>query len=118
MVTIQLATRLLHRHTTLISGPVSNAYSLLPLSDIPLDSNTEAGAEKGKTWKDSSVEMDWPTWRTTMYVLDTVSLAGLKLISSPLLKVFHQPSCSPCLWCYPTGLVRMHSFDERIIAQR
>ncbi|GAA6001572.1 hypothetical protein JCM10207_006730 [Rhodosporidiobolus poonsookiae] len=77
------ATRLLHRFTPLISGPVPESeYSAIPLKeageeDSNLDSTDEAANAR---WKRKSVEMDWSTW--TREILPIAVLFSLSLVLS------------------------------------
>ncbi|GEM09880.1 triose phosphate/3-phosphoglycerate/phosphate translocator [Rhodotorula toruloides] len=83
------ATRLLHRFTTLISGPPpAEEYVAVPLTDPshpPLEDGTEEPAALGRLaqierWKRKSVEMDWDTWRRQ--ILPIALLFSLSLVLS------------------------------------
>ncbi|GAA6047426.1 hypothetical protein JCM3770_001299 [Rhodotorula araucariae] len=82
-----VATRLLHRCTHLISGPVpADEYAAVPLSDPA--AAEELGGQGGATgnkaaierWKRKSVEMDWTTWRRQ--ILPIAALFSLSLVLS------------------------------------
>lgn len=87
-----LATRILHRYTQLISGPVpeETAYRPVPsaeddteLSEIGTKDEDIEGAGTPITleqWKRRSVEMDWTTW--TRRILPVALLFSLSLILS------------------------------------
>lgn len=73
-----LATRVLHRSTTLISGPVPHdEYAAVPMSEQGAEQPAAASGERADVdrWKAKSVEMDWVTWRRQMCVADSLSLA-------------------------------------------
>ncbi|BGO91694.1 hypothetical protein NBRC10512_008142 [Rhodotorula toruloides] len=82
------ATRLLHRFTTLISGPPpAEEYAAVPLTDPsePPEDGNEEHAALGKSaqlerWKRKSVEMDWDTWRRQ--ILPIALLFSLSLVLS------------------------------------
>ncbi|BGP40397.1 hypothetical protein JCM10450v2_004380 [Rhodotorula kratochvilovae] len=82
-----VATRLLHRFTPLISGPVpAEEYAAVPLADPT--ATAEQGGEgtaPGKKaelerWKRKAVEMDWTTWRRQ--ILPIAALFSLSLVLS------------------------------------
>ncbi|TNY24720.1 hypothetical protein DMC30DRAFT_370727 [Rhodotorula diobovata] len=82
-----VATRILHRFTTLISGPVpvDEGYASVPMTE---SGSGEHGAEahaSGKNaelerWKSKSVEMDWVTWRRQ--ILPIAALFSVSLVLS------------------------------------
>ncbi|GAA5943789.1 hypothetical protein JCM3775_000956, partial [Rhodotorula graminis] len=77
-----LATRVLHRSTTLISGPVPHDdYAAVPLTEqgdeAPEAPGRHADVER---WKAKSVEMDWRTWRRQ--ILPIAVLFSLSLVLS------------------------------------
>ncbi|GJN90762.1 hypothetical protein Rhopal_003776-T1 [Rhodotorula paludigena] len=80
------ATRLLHRFTSLISGPIpQDEYSAVPLTDPTRAAEQGGEGEAGKAqelerWKRKSVEMDWLTWRRQ--ILPIAVLFSLSLVLS------------------------------------
>ncbi|GAA5888510.1 hypothetical protein JCM16303_002199 [Sporobolomyces ruberrimus] len=85
-----IATRLLHRYTTLISGSVPSNfgdYFAVPLKDQNDDASEQVGMstpaldnEEKKRWKEQSVSMDWATWNRQ--ILPIAILFSLSLVLS------------------------------------
>ncbi|GAA5854286.1 hypothetical protein JCM8547_001764 [Rhodosporidiobolus lusitaniae] len=79
-----LATRLLHRFTPLISGPVPQGeYGAVPLreagdEEVACEGGSSKAAEE--RWKRLSVEMDWTTWAKE--ILPIAALFSLSLVLS------------------------------------
>ncbi|GAA5828694.1 hypothetical protein JCM11251_005840 [Rhodosporidiobolus azoricus] len=77
-----VATRLLHRFTTLVSGPVPvGEYTSVPSKETGQE-DSEGGSDKAtrERWKRQSVEMDWATW--TREILPIACLFSLSLVLS------------------------------------
>ncbi|GAA5975815.1 hypothetical protein JCM11641_005882 [Rhodosporidiobolus odoratus] len=78
-----VATRLLHRFTQLISGPIPQGeYAAVPLREIGEEEEADPGSERAQQerWKQQSVEMDWQTWARE--ILPIAGLFSLSLVLS------------------------------------
>ncbi|GAA5910544.1 hypothetical protein JCM6882_008551 [Rhodosporidiobolus microsporus] len=82
-----IATRLLHRFTSLISGPVPQGeYASVPLRETGDEDDAGSGGGSGsdkaamERWKRQSVEMDWSTWARE--ILPIACLFSLSLVLS------------------------------------
>ncbi|GAA6021914.1 hypothetical protein JCM11491_004792 [Sporobolomyces phaffii] len=86
-----IATRLLHRYTDLISGPVPASfgdYFAVPLKEPHLDDDGLEGvamstptldSDEKKRWKRASVAMDWATWNREILPIAILFSASLVL---------------------------------------
>ncbi|GAA5833825.1 hypothetical protein JCM9279_001635 [Rhodotorula babjevae] len=77
-----VATRVLHRTTTLISGLVPHdEYAAVPMSEQGAEQPDSSGERADvERWKAKSVEMDWGTWRRQ--ILPIAVLFSLSLVLS------------------------------------
>ncbi|GAA5961175.1 hypothetical protein JCM3765_001253 [Sporobolomyces pararoseus] len=86
-----IATRLLHRYTDLISGPIPSNYGdyfAVPLKETNEGEASESvgmttptiDSEERKRWKKASVAMDWPSWNRE--ILPIAILFSLSLVLS------------------------------------
>ncbi|GAA5893570.1 hypothetical protein JCM8208_000831 [Rhodotorula glutinis] len=76
-----VATRALHRSTTLISGPVPHdEYAAVPLTEQGAEADQSGNEADVARWKDKSVDMDWGTWRRQ--ILPIAVLFSLSLVLS------------------------------------